>query len=748
MKINKKSNPCAIVRAGDLTRYTRPLRVKQRRLEQKYGLPSSPRIHNIGTRLCMDGLSYEVQEKLYRFDQVLSERVGRGRRWGGEPEIDHPRRIVNQMIEDGIRDEVLLLAGLGHDAVEDKYMTLDEIEQLCGKEARDLIDGVTKLGKEMGKEKREKANFIKFTEAACVDPRVIILKVYDNLDNWRDQHVFLKYVGFEHKPREHAEETKQIYARFMKAYNFWLMRVRLEDRALQYFDPNYETNLKVYNEAVSRCRDKIEEIAAKIQQTLDAEGIPAKATHRVKNYSEVYDSCDRKGICIPALFESAPLFAHYISVVIEDGRTDIAEEERTAACHQARGIVDVMGHQLNLFVPEEKDKSNLLKPRENGYRALHTYASLPGEGIFMIGYTTRDYDLENRFGAMLARGIKSNFAEGWQITDTGWLSRLRDMLRKEKWMTVKEIRDRVPRMASPITVYSPTREKRVMDGGSTALDYALAADHLNVGRIFVNGIKVEPDTELRSNDVIRVEEDPNSNPHPLWLLSVNTHEAAGKIRGYLRNSTFGRQRGGEVGSAAGIEALDQMVAKRFLKWKDIESTSQVREMLEYFSEKHKERIESLIKEGVIERFMMEGKVLTPLAMEIMMGIGEIDVEEAENKFDEIYEASLERRKGEGQTTMYAVLFKVPQNCVGLQEEIGRDLKAIGFDIVKDQSWKNRDGSAGFAYVFDILSTIQQRQIENIIRKHQGEMLAAPVRDKMNGLDFKLSEWLAKHGIVI
>ena len=751
MKI-KDFNPYAMIRVRDQRRHERPLRTAQRQLVQKYGLPSSGRVHAVEVKLCIEELPLEILEKLNKFDQALTERMGQAKRHSGEPEINHPRRSVDQMIQDGIRDGALNLALLGHDCVEDGYLTLDEVEKICGPEVRILIDAKTKLSKEIEKERRERESLIKLLEAAIKDPRVILLGAYDSFDNWRDQGIFLEIPGKEHKPREHAEEA-YVISQFLLAINFWLMRVRLEDRVLEYYDLDYASNIELYKTAAARCFDDVERIAGEIKRVLDRAGIEATVVHRVKTYSEIYHKCKEKKMPMAALFNKAPLYAHYISIVTDeikevDGQDPGEVQKRDIEiCGQARITVNLEGKRLGLFKPEPRTVDNLVEPKENGYRAHHTYVSLPGKGIFMIGYTTKSFDQENRYGAMIARGIRTGFAPGWAKMDPLILRRLRAFMRETGLMTVKELRDSLPAALLPIKVFTPGREEIEIKEGATALDFALNTNHIHVGKILVNGTEVEHDTELKEGDVVEVSED-GELPHPLWLLSVITHEAAGTIREYLRNLAFNRQQKREIGSEVGIEALDHIVAKRFLKWKDIESTSQVRGMLEYFSEKHKERIDALIKEGLIERFMMEGKVLTPLAMEIMMGIGEIDIQEAERKFDEIYEASLERRKAEREITMLAVLFKVPQNRVGLQEEIGQDLKKIGFDIVKDKSWKNRDGSAGFAYVFDILSTIQQRQIENIVRKHQGEMLAVPVRAKMDGLDFNLTDWLAKHGIVI
>ncbi|MGB9613756.1 MAG: HD domain-containing protein, partial [Candidatus Margulisiibacteriota bacterium] len=316
----------------------------------------------------VERLNLEVTSKAFylraaNFYRVLSERMEGMFRLNGEPEINHLARIFNMMRGDGIRDEALLLAALGHDAIEDGYLNYSEIAEYLGKEAADLIEGETKLSREIAPQRREVGSLVKWIEAAHKDPRIIILKAYDNFDNWRDQEVFFKIPGKENRPFQHAEETMLIYGPILRyALGFWQMWVCLEDRALKYFDPEYKDNIQLYNSAVRNSFDEIERVAAEIQKELQMNQIKALVRHQVKHYSEIFSKAKEKNLPVKSLLKSMPLFVHYISVVVDGDLLD---------CHRARGIVDIFGGRTGMFFPETWGINNLIKARGNGYRALH-----------------------------------------------------------------------------------------------------------------------------------------------------------------------------------------------------------------------------------------------------------------------------------------------------------------------------------------------------------------------------------------
>jgi GTP pyrophosphokinase len=63
----------------------------------------------------------------------------------GEPYLIHPLAVAWILTQLRL-DDASICAGLLHDTVEDTLATLEEVQELFGKDIADIVDGVTKLG--------------------------------------------------------------------------------------------------------------------------------------------------------------------------------------------------------------------------------------------------------------------------------------------------------------------------------------------------------------------------------------------------------------------------------------------------------------------------------------------------------------------------------------------------------------------------------------------------------------------------
>ena len=144
-------------------------------------------------------------ERAYQF----AEKAHRGQaRISGEAYIIHPLHVA--YILTGLHmDDETICAALLHDVVEDTHATIEEMEELFGKNIAVLIDGVTKLGRiqYMSKEDVQLENYRKMFLAMAKDIRVIMIKLADRLHNMRT----LKYMR-EDKRQRIAHETLEVYA--------------------------------------------------------------------------------------------------------------------------------------------------------------------------------------------------------------------------------------------------------------------------------------------------------------------------------------------------------------------------------------------------------------------------------------------------------------------------------------------------------------------------------------------------------
>ena len=171
-------------------------------------------------------------EKAYK---VASEAHKDQKRKSGEPYIIHPL-CVAIILADLELDKETIVAGLLHDAVEDTWMTYEEVEKEFGGEVALLVDGVTKIGQlsySSDKVEMQAESLRKMFLAMAKDIRVIMIKLADRLHNMRT----LQYMT-PAKQQEKARETMDIYAPIAGRLGISKIKTELDDLSLKYLKPD------------------------------------------------------------------------------------------------------------------------------------------------------------------------------------------------------------------------------------------------------------------------------------------------------------------------------------------------------------------------------------------------------------------------------------------------------------------------------------------------------------------------------
>ncbi len=255
-------------------------------------LISSVKKYHPSTDITMIQKAYQVAKEAHK-DQ---------KRKSGEPYIIHPL-CVGIILADLELDKETIVAGLLHDAVEDTWMTYEEVEKEFGSEVALLVDGVTKLGQlNYSKDKVElqAENLRKMFLAMAKDIRVILIKLADRLHNMRTLQYMrpekqqekaretlikladrlhnmrtLQYMRPE-KQQEKARETMDIYAPIAMRLGISKIKVELDDLSLKYLKPDvYYDLVDKISFRKSERQEFVNGIVKQVKRHMDDAGIVA-----------------------------------------------------------------------------------------------------------------------------------------------------------------------------------------------------------------------------------------------------------------------------------------------------------------------------------------------------------------------------------------------------------------------------------------------------------------------------------------
>ena len=459
-------------------------------------------------------------EKAYK---VASEAHEGQKRKSGEPYIIHPL-CVAIILADLELDKETIVAGLLHDAVEDTWMTYEEVEKEFGSEVALLVDGVTKLGQlsySADKVEVQAENLRKMFLAMAKDIRVILMKLADRLHNMRT----LQYMRPE-KQQEKARETMDIYAPIAMRLGISKIKVELDDLSLKYLKPDVYYDL-VHKVALRKSEREqfVGAIVKEVKKHMDDANIKAQVDGRVKHFFSIYKKMVNQDKTIDQIYD---LFAVRILV------------DTVKDCYAALGVI----HEMYKPIPG-RFKDYIAMPKPNMYQSLHTTLIGPNGQPFEIQIRTYEMHRTAEYGIAAHWKYKESSDGKAPVGKSeeeklNWLRQIlewqRDMSDNKEFMSL--LKNDLDLFADSVYCFTPQGDVKTLPSGSTPVDFAYSV-HSAVGNKMVgarvNGKLVPIEYEIKNGDRIEIITSQNSQgPSRDWLKLVKSTQAKNKINQWFK----------------------------------------------------------------------------------------------------------------------------------------------------------------------------------------------------------------------
>ncbi|HLN19191.1 MAG TPA: RelA/SpoT family protein [Patescibacteria group bacterium] len=477
-------------------------------------------------RFAPDPQRVKLVREAYEFARIAHE--GQKRK-SGEDYIQHPLHAALHLARIGMGSKTIS-AALLHDVPEDTNFTLAEIAKKFDNEIATLVDGVTKLGKIRLRGTKEEIfleNLRKMFLAMAADIRVVIIKLADRLHNMET----LDALPTDKKLRI-AMETMEVFVPLANRLGIGEIKVRLEDLAFKYLDPeNYEKVTKILEKEAVERQKYVNKVVDELKRELHQEGVEVLDIFgRTKHIHSLFQKLQRHEMDINKVYDLTG-----IRIIVPE----------VVNCYETLGIVHRKYHPL---VGRIKDYISLPKP--NGYQSIHTTIFGP-EGKFLeIQIRTKKMNEEAEFGiaAHWVYTEKKRWLRGWIFRsqpikipqkDLTWVRQLREWqqeLGRDNQEFVESLK--IDFFKNHIFAFTPNGDIIDLPEESTPVDFAYKV-HSEIGNrtasAKVNGKIVPLDYHVRNGDVVEIitTKDPK-NPSRDWLKFVKTSEAKSHIRKFMK----------------------------------------------------------------------------------------------------------------------------------------------------------------------------------------------------------------------
>lgn len=405
------------------------------------------------------------------------------------------------------------------------------------------MDAIQVLRQSQHQRSEQLNNLRRMLLAMVEDVRVVLIKLAERVyimrhlqDKTRDEQQLI------------AHQTMNIYAPLANRLGVGQFKWELEDLAFRYLQPEAYKNIAGLLDEKRLTREEyIENILNQLDGALKDDGINAQVEGRVKHIYSIWRKMQKKRLGYHEIYDVRAL-----RIMVDEIKD----------CYAALGTV----HRLWQHIPKEFD-DYIARPKENGYRSLHTAVIGPQGKTVEVQIRTKKMHEESELGVAshwrYKEGVKHDAGYEQKLA---WLRQLLEW--QEETANADELMDALHSNIIEEHIYALTPKGDVIDLpiGATPLDFAYHV-HTSIGHrcrgAKINGHIVPLTYKLKTGDQVDILTAPTRAPSRDWINPelgyVNTTRARSKIQAWFR------QQNREQSIASGKALIEREIARLAIK---------------------------------------------------------------------------------------------------------------------------------------------------------------------------------------
>ncbi len=431
------------------------------------------------------------------------------KRESGESYVIHPITTALYLARLEAQKD-MLIAALLHDTVEDGHATIGQIEREFGKTVAHLVEGVTKMSKNLYEGRlsdRQVASLRKMLLIANDDLRVILIKIADRLHNVETLSALRP-----DKQERIALETLDIYVPFARLVGWWEAKERFENVC---FPIAYPQESQEWRQAIERVRAEVRDERMRFIEQINQEtGSDVRAEMSLMTDYEIFVKMHR-------------VLGRLTNANAIDSGLLIVQRSSPLECYWLLGEI----HERHQARPASF-RDYISTPQPNGYRALHTTVFLAQSHEFRLRIQT---------AAMHEYSFKRKISS-WESEKEGDVYHALSALHAfafDDQQFLQNLQQTV--LAERINIFTGAGEIVTLPAGATGVDFAFEVDPDNIR--YLAGIRVDGGAVSEATRILNEGETvelvlsngEKTDRRTVWVEKVKSVRARERLRRALRH---------------------------------------------------------------------------------------------------------------------------------------------------------------------------------------------------------------------